>query len=157
MILSFQPHKFLRYDNKNMAKENNRPPLRIVVKYFILQLPGQVSFVLVLLLFRHWVEIPNYLAWLVLGFWVGKDVILFPFFWRFYDPKNYPDRFQMVGARGLALTPLNPDGYVRVKGERWQAATAAGKAPIEQGEAIRVEAIDGLKLTVNACTEYSQR
>ena len=62
-------------------------------------------------------------------------------------------RFQMVGRKGFALTRLNPDGYVRVQGERWQAAIAADGAAIERNEAIYVEAIDGLKLTVKACTE----
>lgn len=140
-----------------MAKQNNSPPLRIVVKYFILQLPGQVSFVLILILFRHWIEIPNYLTWGLLGFWVGKDLVLFPFLWRFYDPKNYPDRFQMVGAKGLALTSLNPDGYVRIRGERWQAGIATGKTAIGKGETICVEAIHGLKLTVKGCSDDPPR
>ncbi len=134
-----------------MDKKSDRPPLRILFKYFLLQLPGQISFVLILLLFRQWVEIPSYLTWGLLVCWIGKDVVLFPFLWRFYDPDQYPDRFHMVGRKGFALTRLNPDGYVHVQGERWQAGIAAGQAPIEQGEAICVEAIDGLKLTVKNC------
>ncbi|UCD82508.1 MAG: NfeD family protein [Desulfobacterales bacterium] len=136
-----------------MDNKHNRPPLWIVVKYFLLQLPGQVSFVLILLLFRRWLDVPGYLLWGLLGFWVGKDIVLFPFLWRFYDPNQYPDRFRMVGRKGFALTRLNPDGYVQVQGERWQAGIAKGRAPIEKGEAIFVEAINGLKLTVRPCAE----
>jgi membrane-bound ClpP family serine protease len=59
----------------------------------------------------------------------------------------------MVGRKGFALTRLNPVGYVQVQGERWQAGIYEEQVSIEQGEAIRVEAINGLKLTVRPCTE----
>jgi membrane protein implicated in regulation of membrane protease activity len=138
-----------------MDKRQDKPSLRIVVKYFLLQLPGQAAFVLILLLVRQWVEIPLHLTWGLLGFWIGKDIVMFPFLWRFYDPERYPDRFQMRGRRGVALTRLNPAGLVRVRGEKWQAEISEGRAPIEPGEAICVEAVDGLKLTVASCTEQS--
>jgi membrane-bound ClpP family serine protease len=59
----------------------------------------------------------------------------------------------MVGRKGFALTRLNPVGYVQVQGERWQAGIHEEQASVEQGEAICIEAIDGLKLTVRSCTE----
>jgi membrane protein implicated in regulation of membrane protease activity len=139
-----------------MDKKVTRPSIRITAKYFVLQLPGQISFILILALFRQWVELPDYLTWGLLGFWVGKDIILFPFLWRFYDPNQYPDRFRMVGRKGVALTPLNSDGHVQVKGERWQARTAGDRIAIERGDTIRVEAIHGLKLTVRPWTERDE-
>jgi membrane protein implicated in regulation of membrane protease activity len=137
----------------NMNKKPDRPPLRVVIKYFFLQLPGQIVFILILVLARQWLEAPAYLMWGLLGFWVGKDIVLFFFLWRFYDPNQYPDRFRMVGRKGFALTRLHPDGYVEVQGERWQAGLYEEQASIEQGEAICIEAINGLKLTVRPCTE----
>ena len=59
----------------------------------------------------------------------------------------------MVGRRGLALTRLNPDGYVQVQGERWRAGVHEGQASIDKDEAICVEAINGLKLKVKSCPE----
>lgn len=91
--------------------------------------------------------------WSLFGFWVAKDIFMFPFLWRFYDPNQYPDRFQMIGRRGFALTRLNPDGYVQVRGERWRAGTYEKQVSIEPGQEIRIEAIDGLKLTVRPCGE----
>jgi len=140
-----------------MDKRRNRPSIRIIVKYFILQLPGQVAFVLIMLLFRQWVEFPAHLMWGLIACWVGKDVFLFAFLWRFYDPNYYPDRFRMVGRKGFALTRLDPDGYVRVRGERWRADATEGQAPIGKGQTIRVEAINGLKLKVKACSEDGPR
>ncbi|MGD8444042.1 MAG: NfeD family protein [Desulfobacterales bacterium] len=108
---------------------------------------------MILVLIRQWLEVPAYLTWGLLCFWVGKDIFLFPFLWRFHDPNQYPDRFRMIGRKGFTLTRLNPDGYVQVQGERWQAGIYEGQASIEQGEAIRIEAVNGLKLTVRPCTE----
>ena len=59
----------------------------------------------------------------------------------------------MVGRRGFALTRLQPDGYVQVQGERWRAGICDEQASIEQGDAVCIEAINGLKLTVRPCAE----
>ena len=136
-----------------MTKKSDKPSFRIILKYILLQLPGQILFAFILLLFRQWLEAPASLTWGLLAFWIGKDLFLFPFLWRFYDPNQYPDQFDMVGRTGIALSCLNPDGYVRVRGERWQADIAEGQAPIEPGEEIWVEAVDSLKLTVKSCAE----
>jgi len=136
-------------------KKHDRPPLRVVIKYFLLELPGQVTFILILVLARQWLEAPAYLVWGLLGFWVGKDIILFFYLWRFYDPNQYPDRFRMVGRKGFALTRLHPDGYVQVQGERWQACIDEEQASIEQGEVVCIEAISGLKLTVRPFSKES--
>jgi len=136
-----------------MDKETARPPIRIVIKYALLQLPGQVLFLLILLLVRRWLEVPSYLVWGLLGVWVAKDIVLFPFLWRFYDSHQHPDRFGMVGRTGVALTRLNPNGYAKVQGERWQAVVPDEQTPIEKGETVCVDGISGLELTVNSCTE----
>ena len=136
-----------------MDKKTDKPSLRVLIKYFLLQLPGQIVFILILVLVRQWLEVPTYLMWGLLGFWVGKDILLFPFLWRLYDPNQFPDRFRMVGRKGFTLTHLNPDGYVQVQGERWQAGIYEENTPIEKGEAICVEAIKGLELAVRPCPE----
>ena len=109
---------------------------------------------LILLLIRQWLAAPAYLVWGLIIFWIAKDLFLFPFLWRFYDPDQYPDRFGMVDRKGITLSRLSPDGYVRVRGEHWQAVIADGQVPIERGESIRVVAVDGLKLTVRCCLKH---
>jgi membrane-bound ClpP family serine protease len=106
-------------------------------------------FILILLLIRQWVEIPVYLLLAMIGLSVGKDILLFPFLWRYYDPSHLPDRFGMVGRRGHVLTRLNPRGIVQIRGERWQAEVAPDQAPVDAGETVWVEAINGLRLTVS--------
>jgi membrane-bound serine protease (ClpP class) len=52
----------------------------------------------------------------------------------------------LYGEEGVALTPLDPRGEVRVGHERWSAEAVGG--PIEAGRIIRVVGRSGLKLMV---------
>jgi len=51
----------------------------------------------------------------------------------------------MVGARGIAETALDPEGWVRVHGERWRARA---EKPVSAGEPVVVRAVSGLALRV---------
>jgi membrane-bound serine protease (ClpP class) len=51
----------------------------------------------------------------------------------------------LVGAEGVAMTDCRPDGQVRVRGERWQAACPDG---VDAGEPVVVEGVSGLTLQV---------
>jgi membrane-bound serine protease (ClpP class) len=52
----------------------------------------------------------------------------------------------LIGALGVARTPLNPQGIVLVKSEEWTAL--AQDPPIQPGETVQVKAVDGLTLRV---------
>jgi membrane-bound serine protease (ClpP class) len=54
---------------------------------------------------------------------------------------------EMIGAPGVVRSRLDPIGHVFVKGALWRAHTADDR-PLEAGEEVVVEAIDGLTLTV---------
>ena len=52
----------------------------------------------------------------------------------------------MVGGRGEVISPLAPEGMVRIKGELWVAKSASGE--MEAGGEVIVVRQDGLKLVV---------
>lgn len=52
----------------------------------------------------------------------------------------------LVGQRGVARTPLDPQGTVMVEGERWEAVSLDGR--IEAGETVVVEGREGFILRV---------
>ena len=52
----------------------------------------------------------------------------------------------MVGGRGMVVSPLVPEGLVKIKGELWVAKSANGQ--MEAGGEIIVVAQDRLKLVV---------
>lgn len=134
--------------NTYPGRSKKTPPLKIVLKYFLLQVPGLIVLAAILYMVRQWFSLPAYLVWITLIIWVVKDVALFPFLWRYYDSKQIPDRFEMVGRQGTALNNLNPEGYVRISGERWMAINSDADATVLAGDRIVVKAIKGLKLTV---------
>jgi membrane-bound serine protease (ClpP class) len=51
----------------------------------------------------------------------------------------------MVGETGVAHTPLAPEGKVFVHGEYWDAIATG---PVDAGAAVKVVAVEGLRLTV---------
>jgi membrane protein implicated in regulation of membrane protease activity len=55
----------------------------------------------------------------------------------------YPDT--IIGSEGVVATPLDPTGYVKVKGELWKATSAS---ELEIGDRIVVTKIDGIRLIV---------
>ena len=52
----------------------------------------------------------------------------------------------MVGTRGKVVSPLSPEGLVRIKGELWAAKSAGGE--MKSGEKVIVVEQDSLKLIV---------
>ena len=121
---------------------------RVVIKYSLLQLPALVFLALILHLIRLWVQMPAWLIWGMIGLWVVKDVVLFPFVWRSYDQNRLADVNSMVGLHGIAKNSLTPSGYVEVHGELWRAEVMQGSPFVESGGGVRVKEIRGLTLIV---------
>jgi membrane protein implicated in regulation of membrane protease activity len=128
--------------------KTKRLTFRIVARYTLLQLPSLIGGALFVILLRQWVDIPGHLTWGFIGIWVLKDIVLFPFLWRFYDPTQYRDWFGMVGRKGIALSQLDPKGYVQIRGDLWQAEAAKTELAIAKGQTICVKEINGLQLIV---------
>lgn len=51
----------------------------------------------------------------------------------------------MAGEGAVAVTPLSPEGWVLLRGERWKAVA---DAPAEAGEHVKVTSVEGLTLRV---------
>lgn len=63
--------------------------------------------------------------------------------------RNYPlltGTHVLVGATGIAMSDLAPEGTVQVKSELWTATSADGK--IEKGNEVQVVAVEGLRVRV---------
>ena len=54
-------------------------------------------------------------------------------------------REQLVGSFGEVLEDFSDEGWARVHGEHWRVRSAA---PLKRGQRVRVNGIDGLKLSV---------
>ncbi len=121
---------------------------RIIVRYVLLQLPALILLILILILIRRWVNVPNWLFLGLVALWMMKDLILFPLTWRAYDWDRSRNTNPLVGEKGVAKNRLAPSGYVQIKGELWKAEVMGNGSPIEKGKAVRVQGIRGLTLLV---------
>jgi membrane protein implicated in regulation of membrane protease activity len=130
---------------------------RILLKYWLLQLPALALLVLILIFAQRWVDLPAWIFWGSLTIWVVKDAVLYPFVWRAYDWDRSKDSNSMVGAKGIAKERLAPSGYVQVRGELWKAELAEGVQPVEEGKPVLVQEIRGLTLIVEPGVEKSEK
>lgn len=121
---------------------------RVLIKYTLIQIPGLVALIFVLVLIKRWVELPLWTTLGVIVLWMLKDAILFPFVWKAYDSGPYDDPLSMIGEQGVAQERLNPSGYALLRGELWKAEVMDGQPAIEEGAAVWVREMRGLKLIV---------
>jgi membrane protein implicated in regulation of membrane protease activity len=126
---------------------------KVVLRYALLQIPFTALVVVVLILIRQWVDLPIWFVCALVAILVIKDIALYPFVWRAYDPDSPALTNQMEGARGIAIEDLHPTGYVEIGAERWQAEVAGDGPSIRRGQRVRVHGIRGLTLLVQLDTE----
>jgi membrane-bound ClpP family serine protease len=120
---------------------------QVLLKYSLLQLPGLALLIIILILLRHWINIPNWAIWIFISLSLIVDAIMFPFVWRAYDKGN---QNSMAGSQGVAVDRLSPSGYVRINGELWHAKVFEGNSAIEKGEVVMVKSMHGLTLFVQS-------
>jgi membrane protein implicated in regulation of membrane protease activity len=126
-----------------------RLTLKVMLRYALIQLPGTALLVLVILLInRWWVTVPLWLGLGIVGLAIVKDLVLFPLLWRSYTGGDPDDPSSMIGRRGIVIARLDPEGYVRVRGELWRAETVEKDRPVEEGRSVAVVGVRGLKLYV---------
>jgi len=53
----------------------------------------------------------------------------------------------MIGSKGKAISPLAPSGFIRIRGELWDAISSDDR--IDTGEEVTIVGQDGLKLVVH--------
>jgi membrane protein implicated in regulation of membrane protease activity len=124
------------------------PDAGTLFKYALAQIPEIVIFVVVVLVLQRWLDLSTRLVTLLIAVWVLKDILLFPWLRRSFEEGRPEDAQPMIGARGVAKDPLDPDGYVWIRGELWRAELVEGHPPIEAGESLKVEDVRGLTLLV---------
>jgi membrane-bound serine protease (ClpP class) len=55
---------------------------------------------------------------------------------------------EMIGSTAEARSSIDPDGRVWLGGTIWSARLAEGASPVQLGDKVKVEAVDGLTLVV---------
>jgi membrane protein implicated in regulation of membrane protease activity len=112
------------------------------------QLPGWLVAVAAALLLHRWDALPVWASVALVVSWMVKDAALYPFLRASYEPDTRRAIERLVGLGGVAVEPLTPRGYVRVRGELWLASATINNVVIARGRAVTVDAVRGTILLV---------
>ena len=140
-----------------MDLKTGKIPGPIYLRYVLLNIPELAAVVLILIIIEHWAVLPFWLFWGIIGFWIVKDALLFPFVWRAYDWNRSEQTGSMTGEHGVVRERLAPSGYVRIRGELWRAERLGEGPTIEAGQPVRVEKMKGLTLFVIPANAQKKR
>jgi membrane protein implicated in regulation of membrane protease activity len=121
----------------------------VFARYLLLQLPGCVAAAAVLAGLVHWQQLSPTLASVLFGIWVLVEIALFPVLRVGYETGGRRAGAEaLVGALGVAQEDLDPEGYVRIGAERWQAVVAGECDRVAAGAAVRVREVRQLTVVV---------
>lgn len=128
--------------------KKSAPSAKVIKRYALLQIPSFGVLILLLILLRHWVNLPEWFFWGAILVWLVKDVVLFPVVWRAYDWDASREWSALVGEEGIVEERLAPSGYIRVHGELWRAEVLGEDQSVERGERVEILGTRGLRLQV---------
>ena len=92
------------------------------------------------------IHIPLWVLIIVMLAWGAYTIITYRMGSRALRRKPVHGLAAMLGSEGKVVSPLVPEGMVRIKGELWRAKSASGR--MDTGEEVTVVGQDGLKLVV---------
>jgi len=92
------------------------------------------------------IHIPLWILIIVMLAWGAYTIITYRMGSRALRRKPVHGLTAMLGSEGKVVSPLAPEGMVRIKGELWRAKSASGR--MDTGEEVTVVRQDGLKLIV---------
>jgi membrane-bound serine protease (ClpP class) len=92
------------------------------------------------------IHIPLWVLIIVMMAWAAYTITTYRMGSRALRRKPVHGLTAMLGSEGKVVSPLVPEGLVRIKGELWKAKSASGS--MDTGEKVIVVGQDGLELTV---------
>jgi membrane-bound ClpP family serine protease len=122
--------------------------MTVFTRYFLLQIPGWILALVILILLHRWLGLPVWAVVLLMIAEVVKDFVLYPFLKHAYasGAPGVMERFR--GETGITQNELAPSGFVKIRGELWKAETASPGMRIPKGARVRVTDTGRMKLIV---------
>ena len=117
-------------------------------RYLLFQIPGWILTILLLGAAHRWLGLAIPAAAGLFLLFVAKDFLIYPYVRKAYEPDNRTGAELMIGSIGVTKQPLDPEGYVLVKGELWRAIADPPGEPIPQDRQVLIQGVNGLTLTV---------
>ena len=137
---------------RHAATPQREPTASVFARYMAFQITGTFVAATVLLGLLHWEHITPGLAWVLFGFWVLKDLCMFPFvrvgYERGVDSHGAGALVGRIGTVQKESLACDGTGWVRMGPELWRARLGAEVPPLAIDEPVRVVAVEGLVLVV---------
>ncbi|MCR9145346.1 MAG: NfeD family protein [bacterium] len=136
--------------------------MRTVLFYSLLQIPGIAILGVALTAAVQFGWLSVSVAAGIGVAWLIKDIAMYPFVKSAYARRDSDDRGPngLVGANATVTRELAPIGFVRIKGELWQAecvpqdgTSPESAAPVPVNARVEVVAARGMLLLVRSCSE----
>jgi membrane protein implicated in regulation of membrane protease activity len=122
--------------------------LTVFWRYWLLQVPGWGVLVVALVAANRYLGLSVGWAFVVFVAWFLKDWAIYPILKNHYRFRVEAPSDRLIGRQATARQPLRPTGYVQLKGELWLAEVVKDGAPVEEGDEVAIEAVEGLTLRV---------
>lgn len=132
-------------------------PRSTLVRYTLYQIPEWVLAVGAAVLLYRWGVLTGWAGALLVATVMAKDAALYPLLRTAYETDARAAIERLIGLPGVAVEPLAPHGYVRVRGELWRSEPAAGAPAIHPGHPVIVAAVRGTTLLVRPSPEPRRR
>jgi membrane protein implicated in regulation of membrane protease activity len=126
------------------------------IKYLLFQIPGWIIAAAVLTALVHWEFLTKGSAVLCFFGWLLKDLLLYPFFRRAYEP-GVTGSARLVGSKGIAEGDLTPKGYIRVRGELWRAVASPADHVLRSGTEVEIIGAERMEVFVRALDSPLER
>jgi membrane protein implicated in regulation of membrane protease activity len=120
-----------------------------LARYLVFQLPAWVIASGIALGLDAWTSLPRTWIGLALAAYVAKDFALFPYVRSAYESVPHQPGSELMGARGVVVVPLDPEGWVEIRHERWRARAQEPAEPIEAGAHVQVRGLRGSVVLVD--------
>ena len=117
-------------------------------RYLLFQVPGWLVVSAVMGFLHSAAEVSATVGVGVVGFMVALDFGLYPLFRHSYTSRAQVGVEALSGTKGKVVRSLSPEGFVRVRGERWRARTLEPDGRAEEGETVEIMDARGLTLLV---------
>ena len=123
--------------------------MKTLARYLAFQVPAWVIAGAVALGLDTWTSLSRGWIGVALLLYVLKDFALFPFVRTAYEAAPHEPGGGLVGASGRVVVPLDPEGWIEVRHERWRALSEDASSTIEIGVRVQIRELRGLVLVVD--------
>jgi membrane-bound serine protease (ClpP class) len=127
--------------------------MRSVRAYVLLELGELLGLIILIVVLVQFIHLPLWLAVAVPAGKLLKFILVYPSVRRSAKQPVYTGLESLIGARGSVVDPLDPEGYVKIRGELWRARSDG--PPIPAGAEIEVWATDGIRLLVRPSAPHA--